>query len=242
MKRSHVDTVRGALVIMAVLALAVPERADAGLRIAWDHCGDAGASTKSFACSSNAGSDVLVISFLPSSPIPKLAHADVWVNVCFASNGLPAWWQVLGVSSCRLGSLTITGTSPSDGCEQAWDPSSGSTQTILGVTSNVRNGFEFVVRVTAADTTKARDLIAGQEVALFRVVLDHAGTVGAGACTGCTIAADVRADYVWLYNTDGGNVGTGSSSWVTWQDPSMYCQSVVPVRNSTWGRVKSLYR
>ena len=228
---------------MGALTFAAPERADAGLRIAWDHCGDAGASTRSFACNSNAGSDVLVISFLSSFPMQKLAYALVTVDVCFPSNGLPAWWQVLGVGSCRLGSLTVTGTTVSDGCDQAWDPITGSTQTILRVTSgDVLNGLEFVVRVTAADTTKALDVIAGQEVALFRLVLDHARTIGTGACSGCAMAADIRPEYVWFYNTGGGNVGTGGSAYVTWQDPSTFCLLAVPVRNSTWGQVKSLYR
>jgi hypothetical protein len=212
------------------------------LRLSWDRCGSEGVNNKAFACGTNAGTDTLVVSYISNNNFPKLAHADIFMFVCFRQFILPDWWRVLGAGSCRLGALTATAAGPSASCTAIWDPLSGSTQQIHLNGGTTLNGFVFVVSVTAGDSARARDIVVGQELEFTRLVLDHTRTTGPGACTGCSIGADVGANFVWLYSTDGHNLGTSGGSYVTWQDATTACQAISPVLNRTWGAVKSLYR
>jgi hypothetical protein len=106
----------------------------------------------------------------------------------------------------------------------------------------VGNRLLFQVSIVAADSTRAPNVVAGQEVELVRFVLDHTRTAGAGACTGCSTPAVLGADAIWLYSTDGRNIGSAGGTHVTWQDPSVSCRAAVPVSSRTWGQLKSLYR
>jgi len=231
------------LAILAAGLLAGLDRADAsGLIVSWDRCGDGRVANRAFTCDTNVGTDTLVVSFLAPFNFPKLAHADIFLYVCFQGFKLPDWWRVLGAGGCRSGALTVTAVSPGAGCTPIWDPVGGSTQTVFETGHTILNGFEFMASVSVGDSARARDIVAGQEFELTRLVLGHTRTTGPGACQGCAIGAVVGADFVWLYTTDGHNVGTSGESYVTWQDTTTVCRAISPVRNRTWGSIKSQYR
>ena len=235
---------RSLLLTAALLVFAGAGAANAqGLRVAWDHCGDAGSANKTFPCSTSSGSDTVVISFFSPYNLPKFRQAGIFMHVCFAANVVPDWWQVvLGEGSCRLGALTAVAPSLSDNCSSIWDPGSGPIQSVSLIGGTTLNGFRFYVDVAAADTSRAPNLVAGQEFELARLVLDHTRSAGPGACVGCSIGASIGADFVWFSQTDGQAVGTSGGAYVTWQDASLICRAITPVKNRTWGQLKSMYR
>lgn len=226
------------LLIAAFLVLAGAGAANAQeVRVAWDQCADAGSANKVFSCSTNTGSEALVISCL--SPFPKLGRADISMHVCFSTDGVPDWWQLFGAGSCRQGALTVVAPTLPDNCSSIWNPSAGSIQSVGLMPGTTLNGFRFLVSATG---TEASGLVAGQQYAVAKLVLDHAASAGSGACAGCTTGASIGIDFAWFYATDGQAVGTSLGSHVTWQDASLVCVAVTPVRNQTWGHLKSLYR
>lgn len=91
------------------------------------------------------------------------------------------------------------------------------------------------------------DLQADTEYFSFNLVIDHAKTVGAGACGGCAgsvcllfqtinITTPVLANNIFI-----GNATTPGSNMAHWQGTGADC-NLVPVKNRTWGEVKALYR
>jgi hypothetical protein len=225
--------------VLALIASAVLgglNRAESGLFTAWDGCGDGKVFNKTFACNTNVGAETLVVSFHDNYNFPRVAHADISVNVCFRQfNVVPDWWQ-LGTGGCRLGALTLTAASPGAGCAPLWDPAGSSTQLMGPVRGHLVNGFDFQVSVTVSDSAQAPDIVAGQEYQLFRLILDHSRTTGSGACAECLTAAGIGADYVWFHSTDGDNWGQGSVAHATWQDETLFCFAQSPVQNRTWAR------
>ena len=240
------DGCSGVVAALAALFLTIwpGVRADASqLRGAWDACGDAGVTEKAFTCDTNAGTDTLVVSLVATQDFPKLAHADIFMYVCFGNFGaVPDWWQLMDAGGCRYGALTATAASPRGNCSPIWDPRGGAGQEVTKVPFTVLNGFLFVLSVSVGDSTLARDIVAGQEFELARLVLDHTRTAGAGACQGCMVGANIGTQFVWLYSTDGSNLGMSSGAYVSWQDAALRCRAVTDVTRRTWGEIKSLYR
>jgi len=231
--------------VVAILAaglLAVLGRADAQVLVSWDRCAF-GSSNKSFACNSNGGADTLVVSFFPNFNFPKVVVVEVFMYVCTRETPPPEWWRVLGAGDCRSGALVTTGLGPGDGCTPIWDPVGGIAQSISAGPLTTLNGLNFVVRGSVDDPSRAPDIVAGRTVELARLVLDHTRAIGLGACPGCALGADIGADFVVfgsaLSESPLGVVGT---SFVTWEEQTLVCTALTPVRKQTWGAIKALYR
>jgi hypothetical protein len=246
--RRHVRTLTqvrcGLLLVLASGLLAAPRPARASeLSLSWDRCSAAGVSNKAFICNTNAGADTLVVSYAPPFSLSKVAYAEVYIGVCFQDSSVPPWWQVLSAAGCRSGALTIERAGSGSGCSPIWSPDASVTTQIVPGFGTPSNGFRFVPTVTLLDTALARDFVVGQKYELLRLAVGHSKSVGAGACTGCAIGAKFELVYVRVFNTTGGGWGEGAfSSTVTWQEPSTECQLITPVKNRTWGQLKSLYR
>lgn len=233
----------GVLAVVVAVWLAGPGGAHAAdLRLSWDVCGNT-TPNKTFACNTNSGTETIVASFTPTFGLPKVAVAQVFMTVCFESYGLPDWWCVVGSGCCRAGALSAAVTAPGGNCAPIWDPAAGTTAQIFvpsGFTN--LNGMRFVLIASIADSTRALDMVPGQHYELGHVLVDHRLTVGTGACSGCSTGARIGSNFIWLFATDGGGMGTSVSSGITWQVPTTNCTLVSPVRRQTWGALKALYR
>src|SRR5262245_47733143 len=100
--------------VLAMLFLPASSRA-AGLNLAWDNCyGDGPAvANKTFACDDNAGTEVLIASFVLSNPISSLGREELAFDI--ATRGgqtLPVWWDFPTQSSCRLSQLAALVSDP----------------------------------------------------------------------------------------------------------------------------------
>jgi hypothetical protein len=209
--------------------------------LSWDGCGS-GVSIKTFACDTNVGGETVVVSFVAPLNLPKVAKAEVQMAVCFENLVSLGWWEVQGFGVCRPGALTGAIAPPDGDCAPIWDPAGGTTVQIIvprGVTG--LGGFEFDPIASLSDSSRTLDMARGQRYELMRLRIDNAQTVGAGACGGCSIGASIVANSVWLYSTDGHGYGTAGSTSISWQKPTN-CIGFTPVRKSTWGAVKTLYR
>lgn len=246
------------LSILLLCSLPVATAHAAGLNARWSDClGDAGTANRSFACTSNVGTDILVGSFVLPAAISDVSGFRATLEVAFASATVPAWWQFLNAGSCRQTSGTITGTQPATSVTCVDYAQALAVTTFGTFTSAVPgpNDIRFTV-VSALPPTGLQNLVAGPEYFAFTFNVNHQKTVGVGACDGCSVAACINLKTLEVFagssstlalTLSGGTV-PGSDS-PTWQGgagvpalPSGACAGPVPTRNSTWNGVKALYR
>jgi hypothetical protein len=228
-----------AFAVWAILA-PVEALAAGGLNLGVSTCGPSASHSISFACDGNEGSDEIVGSVVSPYTVSKLLGIEAQIWVCFPSEVQPDWWRV-DPPGCRSTSVTADLISPPGSCFDYWAAAGGATG---GITSFdlAGNGFRILIDATV-DSAKAGPIATGTEYFLFRLIIAHAKTTGPGACAGCSIPANltfaslglrvIGQDYFSFSSVDRNNV-------VTWQGGGS-CYAL-PVRNRTWGAVKSLYR
>jgi hypothetical protein len=226
------------VVLCAYLCYAVEARAVApGINIAWDACGPAGVANKDFACASNVGVDVFVVSYVAPITMPNPLvgiEADVMVQPPGGAP-LPSWWQ-FQVGGCREGALTLSANRAAD---------------TLCLESSPDSQILYWAFVPGYDSPQSGSLLVGAGVGLpgvwitpeveyfgFRVAVSHAKSTGLDSCGGCAnrltlVLREVHlhgeTDTIFLTNPLRQNV-------ITWQG------GLVPVRSVTWGQIKGLYR
>lgn len=252
-------------------ALAAPN--PYGLNLTWEQCyGDGGTANRLFACNTNSGVERLVTSFVVDQQIANVNAMEIYVNIASDSATLPAWWSMKNTGTCRPTSLTFTTTPPDPASTVCFDWSN----------AGAVSGIAFYnIGVAGANTVKMAALSAvaigsgivldpGVQYFTGSFVINHAKTVGTGACSGCQVPACLHYSYMRLFVEDQPSTpylvlntpaNTPNSQVATWQSgqvvglqpncdpvtgvcsPSFIC-STQPVnsRPSTWGAVKSLYR
>ena len=224
-----------------LLAFAVPASAG-GINLAWDDCGAAGMQVKHFGCDSNAGIDVLCASFSPPDTLRGVTGFEARLDFCWPQ--VTSYWQ-LEPGACRAGQLSA-GTDPSDAppaCLTGWSsPDATIHQYALG--NRAGRDASLIVNVSfQAPVTVTDDL----EYFAFKAVLRHGKTVGSGACAGCNQAVCISfGDFVLTRPTAEQNdvriqnpLNRHSVEWQGTGNP--YCCNV-PIRATTWGTIKGLYR
>jgi hypothetical protein len=255
---------------LLVLCVAPAARAADELYLRWDNCyGDGGAYNKVFACDTNSGTEVLVGSFRLAA---TAAFSAIEIKVDLATFGpeMPSWW-LMGSSFCRSASSLSASFSPpatSIACLDPWTELGGA----FGGFNEDALGFGIarfrgIVALPAGITYTAQ---AGQEVFAFQLRINHARTVGAGSCAGCSTPICIgwgegrfntgQTSFVFIVGANtpenGSNVTWQTGAVATTIDPCpqprspncmlsafyMSCQSVTPARAPTWGAIKSLYR
>ncbi|MBI5168428.1 MAG: hypothetical protein HZA61_02970 [Candidatus Eisenbacteria bacterium] len=238
--------------LLLLALLSGPAHAQYGaVRIAWDDCGSAGATARTFACNTNSGVEVIVVSFKPANSTDAVYQFDTRLALGYESfEVIPDWWAFVPVTGCRRGSLIASAdfTSASGACADPW---MGQAFTSLSVTRydifDTQLRREIVQVTTAIPFASAAPLDAATEYYGVRLIVNHQKTVGTGACAGCAQGMCV------------GLFGSGSSTLanpanpvrsslfprngysVTWNGGTS-CDRLVPARNATWGALKSLYR
>ena len=260
-----------------VLALAVPVRAAStppGVNIRWDNCyADGGVLNRTFACDTNTGSERLILSLELASEMAEVSGLEFYMDLGTAAATVPAWWLFKNVGTCRLTSLGMTVTLPS-GAANCEDWSSGQAVSGIGAYNVGSLGLQTaeIRAVAAVPPTALINLSPGIEYYAVTFTINHAKTVGTGACGGCETPMCIFASTVRLTTPVAGggivlNRGANSDSqYATWQNglptdvhrgPCFFplgelCQTFhqsftcvlasTPTRGSTWGAVKSLYR
>jgi len=250
MKRSLlVMGVVAAMLVTASTAFA------AGVNLAWQSCATVGGlSNRTFACNANTGAaNSMVGTFVLPIAVAQVNGTEPVLDLISQQATLPDWWALKFAGACRAASLSIAAY---DGGSDCLDWASG--QASVNIASYTISGQDTppgglgpntarIKLVSAVDPVAVVDLPADTEFGVFALNVNNAKTVGPVACAGCTnpvciVFNSVKATTVGALNDT--FVGTGTapgSNIITWQGTGADCQAV-PVRASTWGQVKALYR
>jgi hypothetical protein len=261
------------LSVLALAALA-PAAADAaGMSLRWDKCySDGGVVNRTFACDTNTGAERLVMSFVLDNPVADLSGVEIRMIIVPASPTLPSWWQMKNVGTCRPTSLTMNLVLPpgSVNCVN-WGNEAAMAGGIGAYTVSSQPGPNTAVvqMIGAVPASDLATIEAGQEYFAGTLVINHAKSVGVGACAGCDVPTCIVVDRMRLTTPVFGNDVTlldpafgSDSNFARWQNGqetnvqlvnceghnfgcyhSFSCElSSTPTRNATWGAVKSLYR
>jgi hypothetical protein len=236
------------LLIAAVLVSAQPAFASV-LNVAWgnDCWSEQSAGNRNFACNTNDGTETITGSFVLDSDMPDFVGIEATMWLCANTTFVPDWWQVVNPGTCRTASLTTTAdlsAAPPANCVDPWQ---GRAQgDIAGYTpvAGMPNGAELTVVFWATD---AVGLTGGVEYAAFRVRIDHQKTTGAGACAGCATPAGLVLERIEVAEASDRFVPVDlpsqfQSDYVFWNGGTYWYCFKDPVRTSTWGQIKSLYR
>lgn len=243
--------------VAAMVLLPSASALSAGMNLYWNDCsaGMGMTTNRAFTCDTNAGSNVLVVSFAPPAGITKLIAARAVIGLRSASHPMPLWWR-LGAGGCREGSLTVSFAPPaSHACAEYWSGAilqelSYSTE-FGGDPDRARIVISFAIPEAAAGP-----VIPETEYYAFSLAIDNAKSMGSGMCGGCADPSCIVLEELTLYQSPG--LGDYRicypwiSNYVTWQGGAIggagcppyddIDPCTTPALNRTWGRMKSLYR
>jgi hypothetical protein len=242
---------RYAMLLLPVL-LGSPVHA-AGINLAWNDCGTSGLPLATFACNTNVGFRSLHTSFISPVPMTQLVGMEVVIDVAYNQASVPNWWLMQSTGGCRFGALTSNTnfTAGPFSCADPWQPNSvGGTVIQPGLPTPNRARIRAVAAVPSVTPMTVDDVT---EYYAIEIRISNAKTVGAGACSGCEVAACLVLNNIKLSQPAG--VGDYlinqpiDTPVVGWQCPALYgapepaCfMCPVPTKNRTWGSVKGLYR
>lgn len=227
-----------------------------GIYLKWNDCALAGGvADKAFGCASDAGNNFLVASFIPAAPgaqdtITMLTGEDAFVDLITASAGLPDWWAYQS-GGCRFGSMVNSAQFITlSTCSNPWSAnvSGGSNYTPAPIGTSYSPApntarLECVFAVPPADAIHVTN---DQEWYAFYSLIKNNHTV-TSPCAGCTTPVCIVFNELILSMPGGGVVSyttppVAGGNVVTWQGGAGANCATVPVRRTTWGEMKSLYR
>lgn len=215
--------------------------------LTWDQCAaDGGTLLRTFDCNANTGVDELVCSFVAPPDIPDLVGVEALVAVILC--GQPSWWQVWGSGACRANSLTLDLLPPDNAsaCVDTWQGRAlGSINLTYQYNPNYDYSYGRLSVALAVPPQAATALTEGGEYFAFRLRINHAKTLGTGACPGCGNPAALVMSELVLYRAgapDAYHLYGPREGPAYWQSTS--ASSCIPdaVHGRTWGAIKNLYR
>jgi hypothetical protein len=249
-----------ALLLVLLLCLSPRPARAVGINLAWNDCpaGPGASYNRSFACNTNTGSHLLVVSFEPPPGSTTVTGMNAILDVYSEACPVPDWWQFKNGFTCRQNSLSVSASfAPTQtGCVDPWQGlGTGSlaayfTNAVLP--SMPQNKSRILTSVTVSDPMGIT-ISSGLEYYACNVVIANDRTVGPSACSGCSFGACIMLGELLITTLDGGDFlisNPMSSNIATWQGGVFGCGSTdggfpactVPVHNHTWGQIKTLYR
>jgi len=239
------------MILFAALLVALSATAAmaAGVSVSWGNkCwADGGVSSLTWACNSNTNTGIrMTCSFQPAEDKTNFVGVGIYMEGATNDPGTlcPDWWK-LGTGECRAAAVSVSADASvlPGACMDPWTSAGGGgggfglyTDDTYRAHMNAFWAIADITPVLAADETFAIQ---------FRVTA--AKTVGTGLCAGCTTPFTWALNYIQVSYSDGPEefLGTpipGGNQCLRWQNGTALCDRPIPVRNSTWGQVKSLYR
>jgi hypothetical protein len=245
-----------AVALAAVLAMtgagASPLAAAEGLFLTWADCALGNVShNANSVCMSNLGSNDLYVAFRMPFPVDSVIGIELVVDVQHATASLPDWWR-FDPTRCRANQLVADfDFSLNPFCVDMWvdTPAGG----LVDYTVGQPRGLPSQARIRVAGSLLPQnprqlndsDMYYGARLSLRNGNTAPPQTV----CFGCSGSACLVLNSILvrrLPGAPGGDVtlvepGAGNANFATWQGTTADCFQV-PVRNRTWGQIKSLYR
>lgn len=235
------------LALTAVAALAAP-----GVQLSWTNCpSDAGTVNKTFACTSNSGTEPLIMSWIPETEVPLMNGAEGFVDLYFpAGSPPPSWW----LSSCAAKSgspVSISPTLPAtaNNCADAWSGNGLAALAAYNSPLFIQHGVitpgpvntSQIDALCAVPAGSELDAIPGTEYFLFAIGIKRAGTTGGTACTGCNTPVTLDAQGVWVTQP-----APAPQQEIYTHNANSVCTvqggGPVAAQSKTWGALKAMYR
>ena len=249
--------------VLAILGslIAVNAHAAPGAILAWNDCSTDGAADKTFACTVNTGANIMFASYIPPAGITAFIGLNAVIDLTSSSGTIPSWWALGSVGGeCRSGKFSSSsdfttnlghctdffagGASGGGNYATVIDTSGGhNTEATAPLTNHAR-----IKVIWGVPDANAGPLDENTEYYGFKATITNALSTGTGSCAGCltsmcivlnqvNLAQPAPAEDIPLTTTPGGI----APSIITWQGGSGADCNSVPVRNRTWGQIKSLY-
>ena len=233
-------------VTAAFMVVASAASAAAGINLSWTACGAAGVSTKTFACNVNTGAaELMVASYVAPAGTSGITGMEAVIDIQSSTPTMPDWWLFKNAGTCRQTALAAAPNGAAcDGDYWAGQASGGITAYITPYAAATNRARLLIIY--AVPSNLAAPVDADVEYFAFTATVSHAKTVGTGSCAGCTTPMCIVLNEIKL--TQGVGIGdyrlqtAASNNILTWQGESPANCLTVPVKNRTWGAVKSLYR
>lgn len=223
-----------------VLAAGVVVAAEGALRLSWDGC-EPIVANKDFAGEGRGQIATLVLS-VRGADRANNGHRTVIVM----RPDLPEAWRFDG-SGCQSGLLEVRHSGVSPACP-AFQGGRPLNLYLFDYEEGSRRGV-----LDIANTYDTFTPSAGQRYTLWQARFDHSYSTAAGGDAGVIcrfagdplcfqISVDVLPPEILLADGAKGSFSI-ERDWVTWQDPvnAMNCPQI-QAEESTWGRVKGMYR
>jgi hypothetical protein len=235
-------------------------RAGEGLHLTWNECANgSGVSGRTGACTVNTGEQRLYVAFTLSSPVDQVLGTEVVVDLQAAASTLPDWWHFepadpgLGLpAGCRYGALSASSDFTGEtACTDPWlNLGSAFIAGYAPGEPRSNNAQARIKATTVVPSTLPVSLDASHMYYDVKLIVSNMNTVNPVTCLGCLTKVCLVLNAIWLKRATGaaggdllleGVDGVGSN-WASWQSLVSTDCLAVPVRRSTWGQVKSLYR
>ena len=223
-----------------------------GISIGWEDCRAGGGPgfdrPPPFGCASNNSSFPLYAGVQLASPIDSVFSAELVIDVDVAASPLPDWWSMDGTcprAGWRGRQVSPREAAPTPGTAPVWARCRAGCPACPG--DSARHARLLVAATVLSSSAVTLD--ADVAYTVCRVTLDSRNTT---ACpNGCTTPACMVFNSLLIRRLPGSSVEeilvtdpeVAGANMVVWHPllGSADCASV-PVRRSTWGAVKSLYR
>jgi hypothetical protein len=192
-------------------------------------------------CSALPDENTLVASFVATG-ISDLRKVEGYVDFCTEPYSLPEWWKFDLAGGCHQDSLSLS-----------VDFSSGPFTQLNPWVDGANVSFQFLENPMGEDPSMARIEFTVESKGVGNVPLEEGkeyyafklrfGNPDAG-CEGCQIGACFVLNGLLLYHS--GEITPTEmdfySNYATWQGGQSDCPFIVPTRQTSWGRLKALYR
>jgi len=234
------------------------QAAASGLNLSWSAdgaCVSPPIANRDFACDTNGATFIAVASFTPDHAVPQFYRMEAVIG-CQSDGPLPDWWQASYPGSCRETSVsTRTSSVAAGGCWSLWPESPA----LVGLfwwtalypppTGTPPGPNRLLIKVGYQMATARLNLNVLREYNAFQLVLDSNHSVaepggGGAVCAGCEAGVSLMLDEIKAIGDAALDIidSPKTSNCITWQSSTAGCWHPVPVRNTTWGAIKSFYR
>lgn len=220
--------------------------------MAWDDCqiSPGSVNNNEFTCSTNQGGTSLYCAFSVAQPIDQIVGLEIVVDLQHSLSSLPDYWRLGPSPDCRHDMLTANLIfSAANECK---DPGFGGALVQDYLVGEPR-GLQSQARIKAVAYAPSPGTVTVSNDTTYhavRLVFSYDLSQGAASCPGCFQSACLVLNSILVRRTEGafgGDItltapGPGNANWVYWRGKVGATCAQVPVRNMTWGMVKSLYR
>jgi hypothetical protein len=203
-----------------------------------------------FACDNDIVTNVATASFKLDQPLSGVVLVEAVIDVIIAnSQPVPPWWEFFG---CRLGGIDAD-TDIHPGAVNCTDWSQAQGIAVVagynhdGSIAPADTASHRRILVSAVVSAPGKDLAANTDYFLLNFDLDALNTTGPTGCAGCAVPACLVLNSLRFLTSSAAVVtlespNTPGGNFVTWQGGAGASCALVPVRRTTWGLVKSMYR